>query len=94
MPTFNKEIIVSQFKTFLPILALVAGLSCSVPAPVEAAELTPAEFDKLHGQLTSAKEAWQSIPWHLSVLEACTQAAKENKPVYMLCRSGHPLGCV
>lgn len=94
MLTFNKEIIVTQFKTFLPTFALLAGLWCSVPAPTGAAELTPAEFDKLHKQLTSAKEAWQTIPWHLSVLEACNEAAKGNKPVYMLCRSGHPLGCV
>jgi hypothetical protein len=59
-----------------------------------APKLTQAEFAKLHKELTSAKEPWQSIPWHLSILEARAQAAKENKPVYMLCRAGHPLGCV
>lgn len=53
-----------------------------------------ADFAKLHKDLTTAKEAWQSIPWHLSILEARAQAAKENKPVYMLCRAGHPLACV
>ncbi len=52
------------------------------------------DFAKLHRDLTTAKEAWQTIPWHLSILEARTQAAKENKPVYMLCRAGHPLACV
>jgi hypothetical protein len=55
---------------------------------------TPAEFAKLHKELTATKEAWQAIPWHVSLLEARTQAAKENKPIYMLCRAGHPLGCV
>jgi hypothetical protein len=55
---------------------------------------TPAEFAKLHNELTSTKEAWQAIPWHVSLLDARTQAAKENKPIYMLCRAGHPLGCV
>ena len=49
---------------------------------------------KLHRDLTTAKEAWQDIPWHLSILEARAKAAKENKPVYMLCRAGHPLACV
>ncbi|MBM3997164.1 MAG: hypothetical protein FJ303_23885 [Planctomycetes bacterium] len=53
-----------------------------------------AEFAKLHKELTTAKEPWQAIPWHVSLLEARAQAAKENKPVYMLCRAGHPLGCV
>src|SRR6185436_5420245 len=33
---------------------------------------------KLHRELTSTREAWQNIPWHLSLLEARTQAAKEN----------------
>jgi hypothetical protein len=56
--------------------------------------LTLVDFTKLHKDLTSAKEPWQTIPWQLSLVEARALAAKENKPVYMLCRSGHPLGCV
>lgn len=60
----------------------------------EAKGLTLAEFNRLHKELTGKKEAWQELPWHLSILSACEQAAKEKKPVYMLCRSGHPLGCV
>src|SRR5262245_57821857 len=56
--------------------------------------LTFADFTKLHKELSSAKEPWQTIPWQLSLLEARALAAKENKPVYMLSRSGHPLGCV
>jgi len=51
-------------------------------------------FKKLHGELTSAKEPWQTIPWHLSILDARAEAAKEKKPVYLLARAGHPLGCV
>jgi hypothetical protein len=56
--------------------------------------LSPAEFAKLHKELQAPREAWQSIPWKLSILDARDQAAKEKKPVYMLVRSGHPLGCV
>src|SRR4051794_29401098 len=56
--------------------------------------LPVAEFRELHNQLTRASEPWQAIPWRLTLLEARAQAAKENKPVYLLVRSGHPLGCV
>jgi hypothetical protein len=56
--------------------------------------LSVAEFRKLHNQVIQAKEPWQSIPWQLTLLEARAQAAKEKKPIYLLVRSGHPLGCV
>src|SRR5688500_16467499 len=58
-------------------------------------ELTDGEFEKLHRQLQPPRdEAWRTVPWKLSVLEAQQQAAREKKPVFMLVRSGHPLGCV
>lgn len=72
-------------------VALGAGL---LPSATRAADLTVVEFNKLHRELASAREPWQSLPWRLSLIEAGAQAAKEKKPVYMLCRSGHPLGCV
>jgi hypothetical protein len=56
--------------------------------------LSVAEFKKLHKQLSTAKEPWQEIPWRLTLLEARADAVREKKPVYMLVRSGHPLGCV
>jgi hypothetical protein len=57
--------------------------------------LSQAEFVKLHQLLHPAKqEPWQAVPWKLSILEAQAQAAKEKKPIFMLVRSGHPLGCV
>ena len=62
--------------------------------PPGSSGLTLAEFEKLHKELTGVKEPWQTLPWQRSLVEACKQAARENKPVYMLCRSGHPLGCV
>ena len=69
-------------------IATVAGLTAAVDP------LDVAQFKKLHGELTSAKEPWQGIPWHLSILDARAEAARDKKPVYMLVRSGHPLGCV
>ena len=85
----------SKFKAIMAAVCLAAGLWCFAPAQAEAeGDLTAADFGKMHKELTSAREPWQTLPWHLSLVEACKQAAKDNKPVYMLCRSGHPLGCV
>jgi hypothetical protein len=80
----------------LLLMSAAVAVSFSLNSLVRTGEApqTIADFAKLHKELTTAKEPWQSIPWHLSILEARTQAAKENKPVYMLCRAGHPLGCV
>ena len=61
------------------------------PAP----GLTLAEFEDLHRRLQPPPgEAWRALPWHTSLLGARALAARERKPVYMLVRSGHPLGCV
>jgi hypothetical protein len=73
---------------------LAAALWSATPLPSGAGGIDNVEFDKLHKELSSAKEPWQNLPWQLSLVQACSEAAKENKPVYMLCRSGHPLGCV
>jgi hypothetical protein len=57
--------------------------------------LTQAEFEKLHKELQPPKdEAWRSIPWKTSIVDACKLAAQEKKPLVMRVRSGHPLGCV
>jgi len=78
----------------LIVTGLAAALLIGVIANGSEPKLTLADFTKLHKDLTSAKEPWQTIPWQLSLIEARALAAKENKPVYMLCRAGHPLGCV
>ena len=72
----------------------VALVSLAGQVGADQPNLTLADFAKLHKELSSAKELWQTIPWQLSLIDARALAAKENKPVYMLCRSGHPLGCV
>jgi hypothetical protein len=57
--------------------------------------LAQADFEQLHCLLQPTKqEPWQTVPWKLSILEAQAQAVKEKKPIFMLVRSGHPLGCV
>ena len=72
-----------------------ACLVICAAAPLALAEgLSQAEFAKLHEELSPERAAWEAVPWKLSITEACALAAKEHKPVYMLVRSGHPLGCV
>ncbi len=74
---------------------VAACLVVAVAAPLALAEgLSQAEFEKLHEELSPERAAWEAVPWQLSLTEACALAAKERKPVYMLVRSGHPLGCV
>ena len=75
---------------FAARLQLIAGKS----TVLNGAPLTADEFDRLHGELCSSKEPWQEIPWRLSLRDARAAAARANRPVYMLVRSGHPLGCV
>ena len=73
---------------------LAAALVAAIHGPLPAQGLSEADFEQLHQDLTPERAAWEAVPWRLSVLEACAAAAKEKKPVYMLVRSGHPLGCV
>lgn len=78
-------------------ITTLTGLFCgtmllgAAAAPV----LDEAGFSKLHAQLQAPPdEAWRTLPWQDTVLKASALAGKEKKPVYMLVRSGNPLGCV
>ena len=56
--------------------------------------LTDDEFKTLHSQLQPAKdEAWRTIPWKVSLVEAQAAAARESKPIFIWAMDGHPLGC-
>ena len=56
--------------------------------------LTVAEFESLHRQLQpTGKEAWRTIPWKTSLLDAQATAAEEQKPIFIWAMDGHPLGC-
>ena len=73
------------------ILILSALFFSSAVAP---AALEDEEFAQIHRQLRPASEGWSSIPWRTSLVQACVQAVREKKPLFMVSRSGHPLGCV
>ncbi len=56
--------------------------------------LTVQEFEKLHKDLQPPKgEAWLSIPWKTSLLEARDAATEQKKPILIWSMDGHPLGC-
>src|SRR5439155_1742334 len=82
----------------LPILLDVAA-GMAMPQRTLAAEpavkqLTAADFERLHQELQPPKdELWRSIPWHVSILEARAQAARDKKPIFVWVASGEPLGC-
>ena len=58
------------------------------------AELSEAEFSKLHDSIVDSKTAaWRSLPWRLSLLEAQKVAAEEKKGIFIWAMDGHPLGC-
>ena len=56
--------------------------------------VTDGEFAKLRLELQPhAADSWLRVPWHISLAQAVRVAARENKPLAMIVRSGHPLGC-
>lgn len=56
--------------------------------------LTFERFRELHEELAPEDgEPMQTIPWKVATNEARKLAAERKKPVFMLSRSGHPLGC-
>ena len=89
---------ISGFRKSLPLWGAMFGVAVGLAGPRVRAEekpLTVEEFERLHRALQAPKdEAWRGLPWHDSIVEARVEAVKEKKPIYMLVRSGHPLGCV
>ena len=56
--------------------------------------LSVQDFEKLHKELQPPKgEAWLSIPWKTSLLEARDAALEQKKPILIWSMDGHPLGC-
>ena len=52
------------------------------------------EFKELHEKLRPpTAEAWRSIPWTISLVEAQNRAAREKKPIFIWSMDGNPLGC-
>jgi len=43
-------------------------------------------------EASSKPEAWRSLTWNTTVLEARARALRERKPVYLWAAVGHPLG--
>ena len=72
---------------------VVAHLAFHVPAA--AAPLTGADAAKLRAVIRplDGEDAFDSIPWEVSLWEARKKAAAAGKPVFLWEMDGHPLGC-
>lgn len=82
-------------KSFPTSLAVLVGLTTATTKAAPDSALDGAKFGELHAELKPpADEEWRELPWQDSVLQARAVAVKKKKPVYMLVRSGNPLGCV
>lgn len=56
--------------------------------------ITDAEFASLRAELApDGTDAWQHVPWQISLAQAVRVAAREKRLLAMVVRSGHPLGC-
>jgi len=72
----------------------VSDEKATKPAEPDTKQLTDASFPTLFDALQPPRvEPWKSIPWHISIVEAAQQAAKEGKPVFLWQADGWPLGC-
>ena len=72
---------------------LITAMLFALPDTADSADLTDAEFKRLHAELQPGDEPWLTIPWKISVLNAQRTAAKEDKPIFIWAMDGHPLGC-
>lgn len=79
--------------TFQCAAVLITALQFAVPDTADSADLTDAEFKRLHAELQPGDEPWLTIPWKISVLNAQRTAAQEDKPIFIWAMDGHPLGC-
>jgi hypothetical protein len=86
-----------RFLSLLPAAALLA-LAPATPAQDRWQDHLAPILDQLLPPATATDEVpaepWQLLPWELSLIDAAERARASSKPIYMLVRSGHPLGCV
>lgn len=81
--------------TLLLTCLFSAATALTAATPARADGLGEDEFKSLYEQLApQTHDDWRLLPWHTSIIDAVDQATKQKRPVYMLVRSGHPLGCV
>ena len=56
--------------------------------------LGESDFKELHEKLRPpTHEAYRTIPWTISLVEAQNTAAREKKPLFVWAMDGNPLGC-
>ena len=77
----------------LRLMILLAATQVTTARTASSAELSEAEFERLHKQLQPGDEPWLTIPWKIALLDAQRTAVKEKKPIFIWAMDGHPLGC-
>lgn len=97
-----------MFKAILCLLALLFGTMAYLtqtepqtanPEAQESGEAAPVptkeNFARWRDVIRPKPEEvrWQEIPWRSSLLEAATEAQRQDKPVLLWAMNGHPLAC-
>lgn len=86
----------------LPVMRLASLPSFAAGEPesgarqplAETGPLTQQEFERLHERVRPPDvEAWRSIPWETSIVQAMQLAHVQKKPLVMITTNGHLLGC-
>lgn len=82
-------------RTSFRLLAVIAVLSFGFATlQGHAEELTETRMRELQEQINrGTKQAWQTIPWKIAMLDAQETAAGQRKPIFVWAMDGHPLGC-
>ena len=86
----------SSNATVKPLMKSLVAILClsSFLASLAFAEFPDSDFDRLHQELRqSPDEAWRTVPWKISLLDAQAAASQQHKPIFIWAMDGHPLGC-
>lgn len=75
-------------------VVLVALGLAAVAAAEPAADMTPAEFERLHREIRprAGEAVWAEIPWMYDLYKARQRAAAEGKPLCVWRMAGDPTG--
>lgn len=73
---------------------LTFGLAVAPAFADEPTPLTVEQFDRLSKLLHVKGQPWATIPWRTSVTAARAQAAREQKPIFLVVNTGNCLGWV
>ena len=80
-----------------PVLTVALAGLCLLVTRATAEEpprLSDADFDGLVRRLHVKNQPWATIPWRTSVTAAREEAARDQKPIFLIVNTGNCLGYV